>query len=82
MTFALFFVVLVSKHRTIMNVFQKEPIISKDAFVAPSAAVMGDVLIGRGSSVWYGVVLRGNKLSCLCFSCLKLVHHRNSRFCC
>ncbi|KAJ3698112.1 hypothetical protein LUZ61_001817 [Rhynchospora tenuis] len=50
----------VSKHRTIMNVFQKEPIISKDAFVAPSAAVMGDVLIGRGSSVWYGVVLRGD----------------------
>lgn len=65
-----------------MSVFQKEPIISKDAFVAPSAAVMGDVLIGRGSSVWYGVVLRGNKLLGFCFSVfmLELVPHRAGSF--
>lgn len=31
-----------------------------DAFVAPSAAVIGDVTIGPRSSVWYGAVLRGD----------------------
>ncbi|KAJ3683876.1 hypothetical protein LUZ60_014103 [Juncus effusus] len=50
----------VTRHRTIMSVFEKEPMISKDAFIAPCAAVMGDVLIGQGSSVWYGCILRGD----------------------
>ncbi|CAN8304724.1 unnamed protein product [Cochlearia groenlandica] len=49
-----------SRHRTLMNVFDKAPIVDKEAFVAPSASVIGDVLIGRGSSVWYGCVLRGD----------------------
>jgi len=40
-----------------MNVFDKAPVVDKDAFVAPSASV-----IGIGSSIWYGCVLRG-KLS-------------------
>lgn len=30
------------------------------AFIAPTAAVMGDVTIGADSSVWYGAVLRGD----------------------
>ncbi|HET7427703.1 MAG TPA: gamma carbonic anhydrase family protein [Gemmatimonadales bacterium] len=30
------------------------------AFVAPGAAVMGDVTIGQDASVWYGAVLRGD----------------------
>ncbi|KAH1123945.1 hypothetical protein GYH30_013930 [Glycine max] len=38
-----------------MNVFDKAPVVDKDAFVAPSASV-----IGIGSSIWYGCVLRGN----------------------
>jgi carbonic anhydrase/acetyltransferase-like protein (isoleucine patch superfamily) len=35
------------------------------AFVAPSASVIGDVSIGKGSSVWYGATVRGdvNKIS-------------------
>src|SRR2546428_7710732 len=28
-------------------------------YVAPSAVVVGDVAIGKGTSVWYGAVLRG-----------------------
>ena len=36
------------------------PIIDPDAFVAPGARVIGDVRIGRGSSIWYNVVLRGD----------------------
>ncbi|XP_010498381.1 PREDICTED: gamma carbonic anhydrase 1, mitochondrial-like [Camelina sativa] len=49
-----------SRHRTLMNVFDKTPIVDKGAFVAPSASVIGDVQIGRGSSIWYGCVLRGD----------------------
>jgi len=43
-----------------MNVFDKSPLVDKDVFVAPSASVLGDVQIGKGSSIWYGCVLRGD----------------------
>ncbi|KAJ6831486.1 gamma carbonic anhydrase 1, mitochondrial-like [Iris pallida] len=49
-----------SRHRTLMNIFDKVPNVDKDAFVAPSASVVGDVTVGRGSSIWYGCVLRGD----------------------
>lgn len=42
-----------------MNIFDKAPVIDKDVFVAPSASIIGDVQVGRGSSIWYGCVLRG-----------------------
>jgi carbonic anhydrase/acetyltransferase-like protein (isoleucine patch superfamily) len=34
--------------------------IHPSAFIAPGAAVMGDVTIGQDASVWYGAVLRGD----------------------
>uniref|UniRef100_A0A9I9CZY6 Gamma carbonic anhydrase 1, mitochondrial n=1 Tax=Cucumis melo TaxID=3656 RepID=A0A9I9CZY6_CUCME len=49
---------VLSRHRTLMNVFDKAPVVDKDAFVAPSASIIGDVQVGRGSSIWYGCVLR------------------------
>eukprot|EP00245_Coleochaete_scutata_P006041 TRINITY_DN20151_c0_g1_i1.p1 TRINITY_DN20151_c0_g1~~TRINITY_DN20151_c0_g1_i1.p1 ORF type:complete len:257 (+),score=46.86 TRINITY_DN20151_c0_g1_i1:213-983(+) len=49
-----------SRHRTLMNLYNKAPEVPKDAFVAPNAAVIGDVKIGEKSSVWYGCVLRGD----------------------
>ena len=36
------------------------PRVAPDAFVAPTAAVIGDVEIGAGSSVWFHCVLRGD----------------------
>lgn len=36
------------------------PKIDGDVFIAETAALIGDVKIGRGSSVWYGAVLRGD----------------------
>ena len=36
------------------------PVVDATAFVAPNAAVIGDVELGPGSSVWYGCVLRGD----------------------
>lgn len=36
------------------------PTIAADVFVAPNASVIGDVVIGEASSVWFGVVIRGD----------------------
>lgn len=36
------------------------PRIHRDAWVAPGAVVVGDVEIGKDSSLWYGVVARGD----------------------
>ena len=38
----------------------KRPNVSPDAFVAPTASIVGDVTIEAGASVWYGVVLRAD----------------------
>ena len=37
-----------------------EPDIDPDAWVAPTAAVIGAVTLARGASVWWGAVLRGD----------------------
>jgi carbonic anhydrase/acetyltransferase-like protein (isoleucine patch superfamily) len=34
--------------------------IHRTAFIAPTAAVMGDVTLGEDASVWYGTVVRGD----------------------
>lgn len=36
------------------------PRLGTDVFVAPTAAVVGDVTLGDGASVWYGASLRGD----------------------
>jgi len=36
------------------------PALGTDTFVAPNASIIGDVVIGDLSSVWYGVVIRGD----------------------
>ena len=38
----------------------KMPAIDPTVFIAPTAAVVGDVTIGAGSSVWFGAVVRGD----------------------
>ena len=37
-----------------------KPTISKSAWVAPGATVIGDTQIGKESSVWFGCVVRGD----------------------
>ncbi len=39
----------------------KQPTISGKAFIAPTACVIGDVLIGEGSSIWFNSVIRGDR---------------------
>lgn len=50
----------ISRHRTLMNLYDKAPDVAQTTFVAPNAAVIGDVKIGASSSIWYGCVLRGD----------------------
>ncbi|MFF7791755.1 DapH/DapD/GlmU-related protein [Streptomyces sp. NPDC007991] len=38
----------------------REPQLHPEAFVAPTASVIGGVTLGAGASVWYGAVLRGD----------------------
>lgn len=36
------------------------PTIASDAFIAPNAVIIGDVVIGSGASIWFNCVLRGD----------------------
>lgn len=38
----------------------KRPVLGQGAWVAPSADVIGDVVLGDGASVWFGAVIRGD----------------------
>jgi len=37
-----------------------KPRLGYDIFVAPNASIIGSVSVGRGSSIWYGAVLKGD----------------------
>lgn len=50
------------------NIFKargKSPQIHNKAWIAPTAAVIGDVTIGEGSSVWFHTTLRGDVMPIL-----------------
>ncbi|MDR2138010.1 MAG: gamma carbonic anhydrase family protein [Tannerella sp.] len=36
------------------------PVIGEDTYLADNAAIIGDVVIGSGCSIWFGTVLRGD----------------------
>src|SRR3954449_10826828 len=38
----------------------KSPTVHPDAFIAPTATLLGDVTVEAGASVWYGAVLRAD----------------------
>ncbi|GAB4818672.1 hypothetical protein N2152v2_005718 [Parachlorella kessleri] len=50
----------ISRHRTLLNLFDKVPSLGNNVFVAPSAAVIGNVKLGDKASVFYGSVLRAD----------------------
>jgi carbonic anhydrase/acetyltransferase-like protein (isoleucine patch superfamily) len=39
----------------------KRPQVHPDAYIAPTAVLIGDVEVGAGASVWFGAVLRGDE---------------------
>ena len=38
----------------------KVPQIHETAFIAPTAVIIGNVVIGERSNIWFGAVLRGD----------------------
>ena len=50
----------VSKHRSVLNLYDLKPQIQLNGFVAPNATVVGQVSIGMETQVWYGTVIRGD----------------------
>ena len=38
----------------------KTPSLADDVFLAGGAVVIGDVVVGKGSSIWFNTVLRGD----------------------
>lgn len=38
----------------------KRPLVHPEAFIAPTATLIGDVIVENGASVWYGAVLRAD----------------------
>jgi carbonic anhydrase/acetyltransferase-like protein (isoleucine patch superfamily) len=39
----------------------KRPNVHRDAYIAPTAVLIGDVVVEAGASVWFGAVLRGDE---------------------
>src|SRR6202171_6748175 len=39
----------------------KRPKVHPDAYIAPTAVLIGDVEVEAGASVWFGAVLRGDE---------------------
>lgn len=46
--------------KLVMPIGGRRPLVDAEAFVAPTAVVLGSVVIGAGASVWYHAVLRGD----------------------
>jgi carbonic anhydrase/acetyltransferase-like protein (isoleucine patch superfamily) len=45
---------------TVIELDGKTPRVAEDAFVAPTAVLIGDVTVHAGASIWFGAVLRGD----------------------
>jgi carbonic anhydrase/acetyltransferase-like protein (isoleucine patch superfamily) len=45
---------------TVIELEGKRPQVADNAFVAPTAVLIGDVTVHSGASIWFGAVLRGD----------------------
>lgn len=45
---------------TILTYDGMTPEVAPDAYVAPTASLIGDVVVGAEASIWFGCVLRGD----------------------
>ena len=45
---------------SIFSLEDRQPVIDQSVFIAPTANIIGDVIIGKNSSVWFNCVLRGD----------------------
>ena len=45
---------------TILRYGEHTPVVADDAFLAPNSSLIGDVVVGSESSIWFGTTLRGD----------------------
>jgi carbonic anhydrase/acetyltransferase-like protein (isoleucine patch superfamily) len=45
---------------TVIELDGKAPRVAEDAYIAPTAVLIGDVVVEAAASVWFGAVLRGD----------------------
>lgn len=45
----------------ILSYSDKKPVVDETVFRAPGSFIIGDVKIGKNSSVWFNAVLRGDE---------------------
>jgi len=64
-----------SRHRQISNLFDQRPRVATNAFVAPSATVVGEVELWDKVSIWYGAVIRGDRNSVKIGNCTNVQDH-------
>ncbi|MGE5355441.1 MAG: gamma carbonic anhydrase family protein [Deltaproteobacteria bacterium] len=46
--------------KNIFPLLNKTPFLGQNCFVAPTAVLIGDVVVGNNSSIWFGALLRGD----------------------
>ncbi len=44
----------------VKDFLSKKPQIDESVYIAPNTLIIGDVEIGKGSSVWFGTIIRGD----------------------
>eukprot|EP01089_Gocevia_fonbrunei_P001846 TRINITY_DN11764_c0_g3_i1.p1 TRINITY_DN11764_c0_g3~~TRINITY_DN11764_c0_g3_i1.p1 ORF type:complete len:224 (+),score=47.62 TRINITY_DN11764_c0_g3_i1:101-772(+) len=49
-----------SRHRSILDFYNKQTLIAPSAYISPTASVIGAVDVGQNSRIWYGAVVRGD----------------------
>ena len=50
-----------SRHRTVLSLYDKTPTVAAGAWVAPSATLVGEVEVAEKASVWYSAVVKGDE---------------------
>ncbi len=50
----------IQKGATLLKIATGSPEIGKDCFIAPTAAIVGNVKMGNNCSVWFNTVIRGD----------------------
>ena len=50
-----------SRHRELLALTNAKPTVNEGCFVAPTAGLSGEVALGKGSSVWYGAFVKGDR---------------------
>jgi gamma-carbonic anhydrase len=51
---------MLDRYGTVFSLDGVTPVIAEDAFIAPTAAIIGDVVIGSETGVWFHCLVRGD----------------------